>query len=262
LNNGLTDRNIDAVAIDPYDTSILYAEAYGQLFKSTTSQENRAHADTGLPANTHPYLYALNPKQSVHVYAASGEGIFESANRGKQWVARNTDLAGTKINAVASVPTQPRTPYIGTLKNGVFQSTNTRKSRTPKSTGLLDMFIPALTVDPTNPALLYAATGASIFNSHDAGTHWPAANTGIPAGAFVGSLNVDPTEPKTLYAGTDQGVFRKTTAGASWTASNTGLPDTNVEVLALDPHNPQTLYVGTYSSVFKTADGGANWVRL
>ena len=160
------------------------------------------------------------------------------------------------------MPTQPLTLYIGTLKNGVFQSTNARQSRTPKSTGLLDMFIPALTVDPTNPALLYAATGASIFNRHDAGTRWPAANTMIPAGAVVGSLNVDPTEPKTLYAGTDQGVFRTTTAGASWTASNTGLPDTNVEVLALDPHNPQTLYVGIYSGLFKTTDDGPNWVRL
>ena len=94
LKKGLTDRNIEAVAIDPPDTSILYAEAYGGLFKSTTSGENWAPADTGLPANTHPYFYALNPKQSVHVYAASGDGIFESTNRGRQWGARNTGLAG------------------------------------------------------------------------------------------------------------------------------------------------------------------------
>jgi len=62
LNNGLTDRNIEAIAIDPQDTSILYAAAYGGLFKSTTSGENWAPANTGLPANTRPYSFPLDPK--------------------------------------------------------------------------------------------------------------------------------------------------------------------------------------------------------
>ncbi len=68
-------------------------------------------------------------------------------------------------------------------------------------------------VDPAQPRRLYAATGAGVYRSGDAGETWDRASRGLPDGV-VEALAMDPREHQRLYAGTLAGPLYLSEDGA------------------------------------------------
>jgi photosystem II stability/assembly factor-like uncharacterized protein len=209
--------------------------------------------------------------QDSTVFAATGHGVFKSADGGRSW--RPMDLApgAIRVDTLAIAPGDPSTLYVGTAR-GVFKTTDGGASWRAASSGLLgyetaeerqhradEGYVYALAVDPRDPEIAYAGTWEKgVFKTTNGGASWR--SIGLSA---VSPLVLDPRDPETIYAGAvggagPSGVFKSSDGGSSWQL--VGLQGTVVGALALDPQHPETVYAGTDGKgVFKSTDGGASW---
>src|SRR5579862_694730 len=110
---------------------------------------------------------AIDPQNPGTVYAASGGGLFKSADGGADWSAVNPGPPCC-ISTLAIDPHNPSTIYAVT---GVLGQSLDRR----------------------------------VLKSIDGGTNWSPASSGLPADAGglynVTSLGIDPQNPATIYAG-------------------------------------------------------------
>ena len=122
--------------------------------------------------------------------------------------------------------------------------------------------ITALAVDPQNTALVYAAAGARVFRSQDAGSSW-AAVASIPFTGQIDGLVVDPSDSMAVYANAFTRLFRSGDSGRTWTSIDAGLPAGFGFSLDLDPLETSTLYASAGAGgLFRSTDRGATWSRI
>lgn len=111
--------SVNAVAIDPMATSVLYAAA-GGLYRSTSSGASWTRMSNGLdPTQTTPgtivNVIAIDSAVPSTVYAGTRNGVFKSKNSGGVWTAMNTGLEVVEVNALAIDPINSSNLYAGAL---------------------------------------------------------------------------------------------------------------------------------------------------
>jgi photosystem II stability/assembly factor-like uncharacterized protein len=253
-----------ALAIDPKNSSILYAGANQGVVKSTNGGDSWIDASNGLPNGsvsrlaidpvTTTTLYAISIGNSVPFVSTGGPvaGLFKSMDGGGSWNVLDTGLApNALISLIAIDPVTPSTIYVSAPPFGaptgaggppvgvILKSTDGGASWNALGRGLPPpAFISYLAIDPVNPSTLYAVMPSfgsptpGIFKSTDGGQNWSALS-GLPANTSAGNLVIDPTAPSTLYAtgssfkppGPPSWVLLKTTdGGGHWSTSQIDLP--------------------------------------
>jgi photosystem II stability/assembly factor-like uncharacterized protein len=135
---------------------------------------------------------------------------------------------------------------------------------------------------PAAPRVIYAAGGAGVFRSDDAGDTWRA------TGGFlndVAQLAVDPTNADVLVATAGSTIYKSTDGGATWRDVTGPLTYLRPSALFFDPANHSTVYLASRcgpigfktgassvsvadldssdpfagAGVFKSVDGGDTW---
>jgi photosystem II stability/assembly factor-like uncharacterized protein len=229
---------VSFIAVDPTDSSTIYAATQRGLFKSTDGGENWTGADSGLAANTSfPFpMIAIDPLTPSTLYAATGHGVFKSTD------------AAQSLNKLDTVPPESYAPYY---------------------------FGGEITIDPVTPSTIYFdfdLNGAEqgILKSTDGGQSWNMLYN--PPGIRVQGLVIDPINTSTLYARSsrfDGDIVKSTDGGQTWTVHSAAPPGTLVRSLAIDPVTPSTLYAVYWSSpsdrewgILKSMDSGENWSVL
>jgi hypothetical protein len=158
---------VHGLAMDPQDSSVLYAWNGKGLFKSPDSEAswNWVGPKSGL-------ALAIDPQNPSTMYFAAGDsGVFKSTDGGTNWNTSNSGL--------------PSAAYNGTQNYRVT----------------------ALAIDPRNTNTVYAGTaGFGVFRSTDGGATWSGLNSGLTA-LSVTSFAIDSHDTRTIYAGTPGGVF-------------------------------------------------------
>jgi len=261
---------IGALAVDPQDSSTIYAGARGGgVFKSSDggrswNQVRAAPVAAGL---------VIDPVNPNTIYAAIANGVAKSVDGGATWDATNTGLPAANCCAsLALDPQNTNTLYVGFYYGGVFKSVDGGLSWA--DTGLprwdethiavpvdSENPSPGLAIDPQQSGTIYAATpGSGIFKSTDGARNWTAVNSGLSATSVM-SVAVDARNAGTIYAATGVGVLKTTDGGASWSAAGSGLPGSSfIRSLVIDPLNSETIYAGIAGlGMFKSTDGGASW---
>src|SRR4029079_7079495 len=111
-NNGLTNTDVRAMALNAANPSIVYAGTFGGgVFKSNDGASTWAAAIGGL-SNLNILSLAidrLNP--ATHYAGTSGGGIFKAPSSGANWSAINSGLFGLTVQAIAVDPTSSSTVY-------------------------------------------------------------------------------------------------------------------------------------------------------
>ena len=150
-----------ALAIDPSNSSILYAGTYGDgVYKNTNEVANWSPMSTGL-TNLNVYVLTINPLNTNIIYAGTDGGIFKSTNGGAIWSA--SGLANTHINVLAIDPSDPSFIYAGT-NGGVFESTDGGANWNAINSGLTNTKVTSLAIDPSDTGIIYAGTdGGGVF---------------------------------------------------------------------------------------------------
>ncbi|GAB4407292.1 MAG: hypothetical protein Kow00106_00090 [Anaerolineae bacterium] len=258
--------------VDPRDPNRLFANNYGGgNFLSTDGGRTWEVASAGY-TGAQVRDIAVGPER---VYAAARSGLFASDDGGITWQGLNTPPAQVMEWYVVAVdPANPRhvlaaSNWMGVLLGSLDMGQHWQP--VSPSTGEGKGWR-AIAFAPSNPQRVYAGTSAyfsagtfsdempsnGVWVSHDGGTTWQPANSGIMADANVTALAVAWDNPATVYAATgNRGLLKSTDGGASWTQNLTGRP---VLAVAVDPHNANHVLAGlSFGGMRASMDGGASW---
>jgi hypothetical protein len=227
-----------AVAVDPLNTDILYAEnTYDSIRKCTLgvscTSASFVPKTSGISDSGFLFIapFVMDPGNRLRLFTG-GTYLWRTINGAEGWQRASAAMAAS-VSAIAVAPGNGEYALVGT-KTGFIH-----RSGSASSTG--------------------------------SGTNWPKVQ---PRTGYVSSVAFDPYDPNVAYAtystfnDTSSGpahVFKSTNAGASWTGlPGTGsnkLPDIPVHAIAVDPTQPGRLYLGTDLGVFVSVDGGLNWAQ-
>ncbi|MDC6391045.1 glycosyl hydrolase [Maribacter sp. PR1] len=203
---------------------------------------------------------------------------------------------GNRTIAMAGVPGDPMTTYIGAASGGLWKTSDGGISWDPIFDDQDVSSIGSLAITPTNPEILWVGTGETfvirpahamgdgIYKSEDGGKTWE--NMGLEKTGRIGRVLVHPTNPDIVYAAAlghtygpqqERGVYKTTDGGKTWNRIFFVDENTGAAELAMDPKNPDRLLVGMWSihintwglnsggpggGVYRTLDGGDTWEPL
>src|SRR5258706_6935669 len=254
--NGPHHKVIQALAISPQDTSVMYAGSFGfGMFKSTNAGGTWTNTRTGL---ANGYVRSVVALSSTVVFCGTNDGVSSTTDGGLTW----TTSLSTQFSVRSLAYDAPRhSLYAASFGSGLFKSTNQGVS-----------WIPIAVTDPVvvqtlshlwsiglfGPDSLYAggslsdvSTGGALFRTLDGGTSWIQVQRGLHIGSSVHSISIDPAAPAVnLIIGTaTKGVYRSSNGGLNLsnindTASAQRLPDLNINAVA---YNTNFRYAGTDS---------------
>lgn len=202
---------------------------------------------------------------------------------------------GGRSTAVAGIPDQPHTFFMGTTGGGVWQTTDAGQHWTNISDGYFGGSIGAVRVAEADPNVMYVGTGSKdirgntstgrgLWKSTDGGKTWR--HMGLRDAGQIGRIEIHPRDPDLVYAaalghpfGTNAecGVFRSRDGGVTWEKVLFVNDSTGASDLAMNSRNPRVLYAGLWrgerkpwtlisggpeGGVYKSADGGDTWEKL
>jgi photosystem II stability/assembly factor-like uncharacterized protein len=264
IGSEIGDGIVNALVVDPNNTSILYAGVGPDgVWKSIDGGDTWE----SITANLHELVLslAINPLNSRVIYAGTGRGVHCTSTASPNWQSRNEGLVSTNVLALSAVPQHPGQLYASTALD-VYRTTDAGKSWSVVDWGMVSPSVLALAVDPLATNTIYAGTWYSeIYRTNDGGRSWYLVNGGLTRDAPVETLLVvrpgqvrDAQLRGSLYAGTNgAGVFVSSDGGIRWKAINSGLGDLRVQVLAAVPRGGDVLYAGTNTGIYRLElDGG------
>jgi uncharacterized protein (TIGR03437 family) len=238
INQGITDPQIYALALDPVNATVLYAgggngngntTGSGTLYQSVDSGAHWSLVDSFFFNVTQ---LALDPLAPANVYAVETFGGVKTTNAGAAW--NPFAFPGGYVGSIAVDPNFEGTVYaysvatFPALTTQVFRSSDGAATWQPLS---VTPGAPGLVVDTsTNPATIYAGTSA---RSNNAGKTWTpltapfgiATATAMAADPLSGTLYAAAVASNSLEVSTDR--------GQTWSA--TGWPYGNSTITAITP---------------------------
>lgn len=164
-------------------------------------------------------------------------------------ISDSTVAGGGVLNAIAVARGASNTIYTGSTTGRVYVTTDAAMWAN-RSTGVPGSPVADVVLDPNDWQHVYiasyAAGGARVLETTDAGLNWVSRTGNLPVGLSGRALAVD-WRPRTpgLYLGTGVGVYASYDGGATWLAETQTMPNVNVGDLAIDAMN-DTLTAGTY----------------
>src|SRR6185312_3808162 len=153
----------------------------------------------------------LSTASGAFAAAAAGQSVDPALYQALKWRNIGPFRAG-RTTAVAGVPAQPNTFYIGSSGGGVWKTTDAGTTWHNISDGFFDVgAIGAIAVAPSNPEVIYVGTGEAsirgqttspgdgVYKSTDAGKTW--VHLGLADTLHIAAIVIDPTNPDIVYVG-------------------------------------------------------------
>jgi photosystem II stability/assembly factor-like uncharacterized protein len=272
INNGLTTSSLATIAVNPSNSSILFAgsSASGDgVFRST----NGGVFWTRILVSPNVHTIKFDPQNSNIAYAATGCGLFKTINGGTIW----QEISGNKlpiaaycqgaadILSLAIDPQNSGTLYVIVNQEGtVWKTANGGSTWQNVSDGLPGTMLRSIAIDPVNPNILYAGTEykngltMGLYKSDDGGQSWVQV---INNGHYYFDIDISKSDPNiiSVIAGPQQGIYRSTDSGITWQFIPSSADLMNIDT---DPNDFTTVYGVGYHGIFKSTNGGVNWEAI
>lgn len=183
------------LAFDPANCSTLYLGGPGML-KSRDFGHTWSAINDGLPS--YVLTFAIDPRNSSRIFAATNRGIFRSLNRGEKWMFVSNELPNDDYKSLNISYFEENVLFICLPYTGIFRSGDGGKTWQNKMNGIP---LGGVRVDPIKAKVVYML-GVGLYVSHDSGDSWhrldPESHRWIYDLAFT---------PHSLLAATPTGVF-------------------------------------------------------
>ncbi len=281
-----------ALAADPRHPGTLYAGTQVAIYKTVDGGRSWRPSKRGLVVpqlETLPgwvIALAVDPANTNIVYAGS-DRVSKSSNGGRSWrtmlAPSPTRYPRATVSALAIAPTRPEAIYaiksdFADGRTAIYKSTDAG-TNWHATTGVRGTyaygFATALAVDPRHPTTVYAAIGANVLKTTNAGKSWQPIAHGLPIAAAgpgscrcqggVTALSVDPRRIGIVYAALTQGGIYKTTNGGQTWIRAIDTPLLGLYTVAVNPAHPATIYAGGLSAtgdgprILRSTDSGHTW---
>lgn len=208
---------------------------------------------------------------------------------------RHIGPIGNRIIAVAGIPGDPMTYFVGAASGGIWKTEDGGLNWKPIFDDKNVHSIGSLSIAPSDSEVIYAGTGESsirsnvsigngIWKSTDGGEHWE--HIGLDNSGRIGRIVIHPDDPDIVFAAVlghgyspqkERGIWKTTDGGNSWNQvlhvdQNTGASD-----IEINPANPRILYAGMWQlemktwtrysggpggGIYKSVDSGETWKKL
>lgn len=259
--------NVDSLAIDPRNTSTMYAGTWWRAYKSTDSGKNWRLIKDGMIDDSDVFAITVNPRDPNHLVASACSGIYESFNAGEKWAKiQGIPAQSRRTRDILQHPTVPGTVYAATTE-GFWMTTNGGKTWALTTSRNLE--INSIAVHPDEPSRVYIGTNNfGVMVSSDGGKNFVPSNDNFTS-RFTYSVTLDRENPSRLYATTHNTAtgggffFTSDDGGKTWQqAKNLDIDRVSPYALLQDRINPANLYLGTNLGLFQSIDRGANWTQI
>ncbi len=267
IESSTMPREVDSLAIDPRNTSTIYAGTWWRAYKSTDSGKNWRLIKDGMIDDSDVFAIDIDPRNADHVIASACSGIYESTNGGERWAKiQGIPSQSRRTRDIMQHPTLPGTIYAATTE-GFWMSSNSGKSWA--LTTRRDLEVNSIAVSPEEPNRVFIGTNNyGVMVSYDGGRNFAPTNANFSS-RFTYSVTADSQTPDRLYAATQNTAtgggffFISPDRGRTWqSARNLDVNRVVPFVTLQDRKDPNVLYLGTNVGMFRSADRGVNWTQL
>jgi photosystem II stability/assembly factor-like uncharacterized protein len=212
---------------------------------------------------------AISPVAEVPRYwAATGSGVYHSADGGKTWQQALAGLTTPLISALAVSPSGAL--FAGALSGDLFASFDFGSSW---ESGIIPAELKApVTVMVASPNFskdgsAFAATdGGGLVVTRTSGKTWEDSGFGLNDDTVLALATApDWSEREIMFAATVEGVYVSQNGGRAWRETRLMLEADVVDVLAVSPTfgEDRTVFAGTEGGrIYRSQDGGRNWTPL
>lgn len=253
VNEGLGARDISCIALDPANSSVIYAGSWGKGVFKSASAGNQWLSVWNRDMN--PLINGVTIGSDGAVWCATEEGLFVTRDGGGTW--RHAFQYG-KIRTVAVSPADPATIYFGARWHGNFRSSDGGQTWQQINTGVYTdgqeyaaansfLFVAG------NPQHILMSTGwIDLYNSDNGGNEWQYCGD-ILLERHVHRLAASMLKPHQIWAATEtDGIYVSRDDGVAWTAANAGLENIKITSLLVARRGEHAIFAGTLGQgVFK-----------
>lgn len=285
---GIYGGQINALAVDPEDSQVLYAGSWGGngLFKSIDGGQTwrtLPSEDSSQFRNLEVYDIAVDPNDPQRIWVANGHYVDTSHDGGLTWVTFT--CARDENRLCYSVEVDPHDPSGGTVYVGTGGENDADEYGEifvtvdgGQTWDKMDFLIGDtlwynfwdIAVNPSVPGEVWVANRASylspegrIYMTDNSGGnwyYWTGAlwdNTYEPFG-YLDEVLISPDDPGLVLTGSGNGVARNALGATAeywyWTPIASGC-----RALCIPPAAPDTVYAALPTSMAKSLDRGETW---
>lgn len=244
---------------------------------------------TDLPAQRKKAKKSKTPDENIQTYPEEWYQAMTWRNVGPHRGGRST--------AVAGLPHDPFTYYMGTTGGGLWKTTDAGASWKNISDGFFNTgSVGAIAIADDDPNVIVVGMGESpvrgvmtshgdgVYKSTDAGKTWK--HMGLDKVRQISRVRIHPKNPDLIYVAAqgspyahtpDRGIYRSQDGGENWEKVLEVSDKAGASDLSMDIHNPRVLYAafwehirhpwkvvsgGPGSGIYKSTDGGDSWTKL
>jgi len=277
-NNGMGNRIVGMMVMNPNDNMIILAATNGGVYRTTDGGANWSHIISGNFKDI-----VLKPNDANIVYAAGNGNFFRSIDNGQTFSLISNGLPGSARAAIAVTPANPNYVYVILTNSdsfkGLYRSTDSGQSFSLRSnapnimswgcnggSGGQAWYDLDIAVDPTNSDIVFAG-GVNCFKSSSGGTTWNISShwwgdcgvTAVHADLHI--LEYNPLNNR-LYAGNDGGIYYTDNQGASWVMITNDLPITQIYKIGQSATVKDKVVTGTQDNGTFTYLGDNYWLAI
>lgn len=249
---GPTGGYVSALAIDPEDSSVVYAGTRGGPFKSTVAGAGWRLVDHGIGKGV-VQLLAIDPADPLTLFAAMDAvpALYRSRDGGESWqeIAEDVGIVAP-IEALVTDPFDGSTVYFA--YRGFYRSFDGGETWEP---GAVRWSFQTLAVSPARPERLFATSTDGLHVSSDRGATWSL----VRSAEGYRALGVDSADPDLLYVADFTRLFRSTDGGLTRRLTLRTRPGEDIQTVIADRYRPGRVFVLTEERLLESTDGGVHW---
>jgi len=206
-------------------------------------------------------------------------------------------LRAGRTRALAGVPSEPATFYLGAVNGGVWKTTDAGSTWHSLWDDQPTGSIGSIAVSLSDPNTVYVgsgeglqrpdlSTGDGVYKSTDAGKTWTHLE-GLRDGQQIGQLAIDPRDANRLFVAVEghpygpseeRGLYRSVDGGKTFKRILFVSNKTGASEVQIDPQNPQIVFAGMWQrqeapwengsfegaegGLYRSTDGGDTWKKL
>ena len=170
-------HNVDSIAIDPKDASIIYAGTFHLPWKTTDAGTHWVSIHSGMIDDSDVFSLVVDREQPERVFASACSGIYRSDNGGALWTKiQGIPFSARRTHVVLQDPSHPEVVYAGTTE-GLWKTSDGGSNWaliTPAN-----WVINSLVVEPKTDRVIIGTDQLGVLISDDGGQFFRVSNNGF-----------------------------------------------------------------------------------